>query len=58
MGKRKRQHLGTVEADPKDLTKNRGHEYGSGRSTEVQKDKRTKRKRTRRAQDKEAMKGW
>lgn len=58
MAKKKVIHIGTVKADPRDLTKDRGHEYGAGRSAAAHSDKRRKRKNTRRDKVKEAMKGW
>lgn len=58
MSKKKKIHIGEVKSKPEDITKNRGHSYGAGRSTEAHGDKRKKRKRTRRAEKKEAMKGW
>lgn len=50
--------LGTIGFDHADITKDRGHEYGRGRVTEVQRDKRNRRKTTRKDRVKEAMKGW
>ena len=58
MAKKKKIHIGTVKADPRDLTKDRGHEYGAGRSGAAHNDKRGKRKRTRRDKVKESLKGW
>lgn len=51
-------HVGVVEADPRDLNRNRGHEYGAGRKGEVHKDPRTKRSRTRRDKHRRALEGW
>jgi cytochrome oxidase Cu insertion factor (SCO1/SenC/PrrC family) len=48
MSKRmKREVLGTISIDPRDFTKERGHEYGKGRAAAVHKhrtEKRTKQK--------------
>jgi hypothetical protein len=33
MKKSKRHVIGTITFNPKDITRNRGHEYGAGRST-------------------------
>lgn len=54
----KRIELGTVEFDPADATKNRGHDYGAGRKTEAHADKRNKRRNTRRDRVRDSMKGW
>ena len=37
MGKTKRRILGTVRFDPEDITKSRGHDYGTGRAPKVHK---------------------
>lgn len=39
----------TIEFDPRDVTKNQGHDYGKGRGTRVHKDKRSKRGKERQA---------
>lgn len=47
MGKTKRYHVGELRTKPSDLTKNRGHEYGAGRSEQKhtsRKEKRAKQK--------------
>lgn len=36
-------HVGTLKTDPRDLTKNRGHDYGVGRKTSAHKHKNEKR---------------
>lgn len=41
--KKQRMHVGTVKSNSKDITKNRGHEYGKGRAT-VRHDKKTKKR--------------
>jgi hypothetical protein len=39
----KKIHVGTIESDPRDLTKNRGHDYGVGRTAKVHRHKNEKR---------------
>lgn len=58
MANKKKIHIGTVKADPRDLSRDRGHEYGAGRSAQVQRDRRNRKKNTRRDRVKESLKGW
>lgn len=58
MARRKVERLGTVEFDYEDLSRNRGHSYGKGRTQEVMADRRSKRKKTRKDKQKESMKDW
>lgn len=37
--------LGTIKFNPKDITKNRGHEYGKGRATQTHKSQTKPRKK-------------
>lgn len=46
MGKT-RVHLGTVKFDPRDITKERGHDYGKGRAPKVHTGKGERRSRQR-----------
>ena len=57
MAKHKPVHVGTIKADPRDLTKNQGHDYGKGRKGAAHADKRVKRNKTRQAQKRNAMEG-
>ena len=43
----KKQRLGTVKLDPRDITKGRGHDYGAGRGTKVLRHKTSRRSRDR-----------
>lgn len=45
---RGKEFIGISKFDPKDLTKEQGHEYGAGRGTRKHEDRRSKRRRTRR----------
>lgn len=45
MGKTKRHQPMTIETNPRDLTKNQGHEYGKGRASLPHKHKAKKRDR-------------
>ena len=45
MGKTNRYHVGTIETKPSDHVKDRGHEYGKGRTVKVHKHKGSKRER-------------
>lgn len=45
MGKTNKIHVGTIENDPRDATKNLGHEYGKGRASTAHKHKNRKRER-------------
>lgn len=47
MGKTRRIYVGTIEFDPRDLTKNQGHEYGAGRPSQVFRHKNKRRERQR-----------
>lgn len=58
MSKRRKIEVGTIEYDPSVYTRDRGHDYGKGRQDSVHKDRRNKRRRTRRARDEDALKGW
>jgi hypothetical protein len=43
----KKQHLGTLKTNPRDLTKAQGHAYGAGRSTQVLRHKTSRRSKDR-----------
>lgn len=52
----KRQILGTLKTDPRDLTKGLGHEYGAGRPSKVLRHKSARRPKDRlRKEMKEAL---
>lgn len=59
MSRSKIDRLGMLpEFDPRDLTRDQGHEYGRGRATKRQDDKRNRRKLTRKDKVRESMRGW
>lgn len=43
----KTQRLGTLKFDPRDSTKDRGHQYGAGRTTKVMRHKSNRRSKDR-----------
>lgn len=51
MGKSRKIHVATLEFEPGDITKNRGHEYGAGRKTQVHRHKNSKRERDKLRQE-------
>ena len=55
MARAKREIIGTITIDPKQLTQNRGHDYGAGRKAQVH-----KRRDEKRAKEKlkKEINGW
>ena len=47
----KKELLGTIRLDPKNLTKNQGHEYGAGRGEKVLRHKSVRREKNRLRQE-------
>lgn len=55
---KRRIFVGEVRFDPRDATKNRGHEYGKRRHQVVMRDKRHRRRKTRAAQLRDDLRSW